>query len=64
MKVLACNTPVGLAGSSLRGTILAICVRGALVTYEVAWFVGDNRCTGWFQESELTVAANVRRMGL
>lgn len=64
MKVFKCGTPVGLLGSSMTGIVLAVCVRGSLVTYEVSWFVGDNRCTGWFQETELTVAATVRKMGL
>ena len=48
----------------MRGEILAVCVRGLLVTCEVVWFVGDTRYTAWLQEPELTVAANVRRMGL
>lgn len=63
MKVLPCGTSVAV-DDKYTGKILACCIRGRLVTYEVVWFVGDSRNSGWLQDFEFTVERGVRRMGL
>lgn len=65
MKVLPCEAEVLLSGSQLRGRILAICIRGSRVSYEVAWFNGDVRNIAWLEECEIELAdPKVRRLGL
>jgi len=38
----------------LRGQILAICIRAAGLTYEVAWWDGATRHTAWLSSAEVT----------
>lgn len=64
VSFLQCGQDVQITGLKLQGRILAVCIRDALVTYEVVWFVGDTRNCAWMQESEIQAPSGSRRMGL
>jgi hypothetical protein len=40
---------------TLRGQILAICLRETGTTYEVAWWDGATRHTAWLSSAEVSV---------
>ncbi len=53
--VFALHTIVRLGNDGmLRGQILAICIRAAGLTYEVAWWDGATRHTAWLSSAEVT----------
>jgi hypothetical protein len=41
---------------SVKGTVLAVCIRFDEITYEVEWWDGNSRNTAWFSEHLVTPA--------
>jgi hypothetical protein len=63
MKVLQTGTRIELGDGEISAVVLACCIRGDLVTYEVAWYDGGARHEAWVQEQEIETEARGRTVG-
>ena len=52
INVISVGEPVKI-GKNIDATVIAVCLRGNRVMYEVAWWDRNNRNTQWLEEFEV-----------
>lgn len=61
IEVYKHGTPVKTVIGGIKGILIAICIRGEKVSYELSYFVDNEYRTTWLDECEFIVSKKNRK---